>query len=260
MRILFLGNSWLGYRILRWLKEEHEDIVALVIHPKGRQKFAREIISVSGLGSSRIFRGDQLRTPATIDAMRAIYPEIGISVMFGFIIPADLLSIFPKGCINLHPSFLPYNRGAFPNVWAIVDGTPAGVTLHFIDEGIDTGDIIAQRKVPVETVDTGETLYEKLEESAFAMFVETWPLIKAGDVYRKEQRKEAGTFHRLQDVQMIDRIELERFYKAKDLINVLRARTFPPYPGAYFEVDGRRVYLRLQLCYEDELEKECPSR
>ncbi|MCL6557908.1 MAG: formyl transferase [Firmicutes bacterium] len=260
MRILYFGNNWLGYRVLRWLKEEGEDIVALVIHPTDRQKFAREIISVSGLDSSHIFSGDQLQSPITIDAMRSLCPEIGISVMFGYIIPADLLSIFPKGCINLHPSLLPYNRGAFPNVWAIVDETPAGVTLHFIDEGIDTGDIIAQREVPVEPVDTGETLYRKLEESAFTLFVETWPLIKAGNIHRKKQRKDEGTFHRLRDVQRIDRIELDRFYKAKDLINILRARTFPPYPGVYFDVDGRRVYLRLQLYYDDELKKECPNR
>ncbi len=259
MRILYFGNNWFGYRILRWLKEEHEDIIALVIHPKEKQKFSGEITSISGLDSSCIFSGEQLQSPITIGALRDLRPEIGISVMFGYIIPADLLSIIPKGCINLHLSLLPYNKGAFPNVWSIVDETPAGVTLHFINEGIDTGDIIAQREVPVEPVDTGATLYRKLEESAFTLFVKTWPLIKTGNIHRKKQRRDEGTFHRLREVQRIDRIELDKFYKAKELIDILRARTFPPYPGAYFEIEGRRVYLRLQLYYDDEL-KECPNR
>ena len=157
--------------------------------------------------------------------------------------------------VNLHPAYLPYNRGQYPNVWSIIEGTPAGVTLHYIDEGIDTGGIIARREVPVEPVDTGESLYRKLEATALELFRETWPLIKAGRAQCLPQDKQAGTYHRTRDIEAIDAIDQERDYKAGDLLNLLRARTFPPYKGAYFTADGKRVYLRLQLEYGQEDER-----
>ena len=90
--------------------------------------------------------------------------------MFGYILRPNFLRLIPRGCVNVHPALLPYNRGAYPNVWSIVDGSPAGVTIHFVDEGIDTGDIIAQAQVVIEPVDTGESLYRKLERGAVALF------------------------------------------------------------------------------------------
>ena len=119
-----------------------------------------------------------------------------------------------------------------------------------ISEG--TGDIIAQQEVPVEPIDTGETLYRKLERASLTLFQETWPLIKAGRAPRIPQNKGVGTYHRTRDVESIDKIQLDQQYKARDLINILRARTFPPYKGAYFEVGGKRVYMYLRLEYGEE--------
>ena len=147
----------------------------------------------------------------------------------------------------MHPSFLPYNRGQYPNVWSIVEGTPAGVSLHYVDEGIDTGPIIARKEVAVSMVDTGETLYRKLEQAMVELFREAWPKLKAGKAPRIQQGTENVTYHKTRDVEAIDNIELTQSYVARDLINILRARTFPPYRGAYFVHEGRRVYLKLSL-------------
>ena len=76
--------------------------------------------------------------------------------------PDKFFTIPPKGCINFHLSYLPYNRGKKPNVWPIIDGSPAGVTMHYIDNDIDSGSIVAQSEVKVDIVDTGKTLYNKL--------------------------------------------------------------------------------------------------
>ena len=104
----------------------------------------------------------------------------------------------------------------------------------------------------IEPVDTGESLYRKLERASLSLFQETWPLLKAGEAERIPQDPGSGTFHYTRDAEKIDCIDPERTYRARDLINILRARTFPPYRGAYFETGGKRVYLRLQLEYGEE--------
>jgi len=252
MKILYLGNNWLGYKILDWLKEQGDEIVGLVIHAPQNQKYVKEILQVADLDPSRILEGNQLDKPEVIETIRAWKPDIGISILFDYIFKPELFSILPQGIINLHPSYLPYNRGQYPNVWSIIDGTPSGVTLHYIDEGIDTGDIIAQKEVPVEPVDTGETLYRKLERASIELFKETWSQIKAGEAPRMAQKSEAGTYHRTRDVESIDEIDLECSYIARDLINILRARSFPPYRGTYYRDAGKRVYINLQLEYGEE--------
>lgn len=161
--------------------------------------------------------------------------------------------------LNLHPSYLPYNKGANPNVWSIVEGTPAGATLHFIDPGVDTGDIVAQMTVPVEPVDTARTLYGNLERACVTLFENQWPAIRAGQIPRRRQDETAGTSHMQKDMRRLDRIELDKQYTSRELINILRARTFPPYPGAYYEDQGRRVYMRIQLSYNERFDEDGSS-
>lgn len=252
MRILFLGNNWVGWQVLKWLREQNEEIVGLVIHPPSKQKYVDEMLAAADLPSRNLFDGSQLHQSEVMKAISQLGPDIGLCVLFDYLVKPEFIAMFRHGVVNLHPALLPYNRGQYPNVWSIVEGTPAGVTLHYIDEGVDTGDIIAQREVSVEPVDTGATLYRKLELASAELFKEMWPLIKAGAVPHFKQSPQAGTYHRTRDVQAIDEIDLERTYHARELINILRARTFLPYKGAYFVVNGRRVYMRLQLDYEKD--------
>src|SRR5690606_23646870 len=143
------------------------------------------------------------------------------------------------------PSYLPYNRGAHPNVWSIVEETPAGVTLHYVDAGIDTGDIVAQREVPVAPSDTGGSLYRKLERAGLELLQEAWPHIMPGRVRRHTRPRHSGSLLVVAQLGEFDRIDLDEDSRARDLINLLRARTLPPYKGAYFAEKGRRVYIRL---------------
>jgi methionyl-tRNA formyltransferase len=251
MRILYMGNNWLGWQVLTWLKEQGEDIAALAVHPPDRRKYGGELLNAADLAPDRVFDALALHQPGTLDAIRQIRPDVGVSVLFGYILKPELLKLFPAGCINLHPAFLPYNRGAYPNVWSIIDGTPSGVTLHYVDEGVDTGDIIAQKRVPVEPVDTGESLYHKLEQASLELFIETWPLFRNGQTTRTMQTGSGGSSHRVRDIEQVDEIDPDRQYTARELIDLLRARTFPPYPGVYMTVGGRKIYLRLELSYEE---------
>jgi methionyl-tRNA formyltransferase len=253
MRIVYLGNNWVGWQILAWLKQQGEDIVGLVVHPPHKQKYAHEMLEVANLPNECVFDGSRLHEPETLVAIQALCPDIGLSILFDYILKPPFLRLYKHGVVNLHPSYLPYNRGQYPNVWSIVEGTPSGVTLHYIDEGVDTGDIIAQREVTVEPIDTGETLYYKLEQASVVLFQAMWPHIKNGTAPRIPQTSSGGTYHRTKDVEQIDCIDLDRSYTARELLNIMRARTFPPYTSAYFEDDGRRVYVQVQLAYGDNL-------
>ena len=252
MKILFLGNNWLGWQVLKWLKETGREIVGLVIHPEEKRKYADEILRTASLPEERVFLATELNDTKVRERIMSLKADVGLSVMFGYILKKEFLNLFPRGCFNLHTSYLPYNRGNYPNVWAIVDGTPAGVTLHLVDEGVDTGPIVAREEVKIEPVDTGETLYHKLERAGVRLFKNTWPRIEKGDYDLVSQDPTLGVFHKKRDVEKIDRIDLEKTFRARDLINVLRARTFPPYRGAYFEENGKKIFIEIKLYYENE--------
>jgi len=252
IKILYLANNYSGLEILLWLRQCNENIVGLVIHPEIKQKYGKEIIKASGLTEENIFFADSLHSPQILSRIKKLTPDIAISVFFGYLLKKNFLELFPEGCINLHPGYLPYNKGAFPNVWSIIEGTPSGVTIHYVDDGIDTGEIITQKKVDVEFTDTGESLYRKLEQASIELFKETWPDLKEGKSICLAKSNAEGSFHRVSDVDKIDEIDLSKSYQALDLINLLRARTFPPYNGAYVIENGEKIYLQLQLHKEDK--------
>ncbi|MGO9405470.1 MAG: methionyl-tRNA formyltransferase [Terriglobales bacterium] len=251
MRLICLVNNYLGWQVLEYLRQRAQ-VVAVVVHPPERIRFGAEILASVLAAGAQVIPASDLRSPKGLESIARLNVEMGVSVMFGYLLRPDFLGLVPKGCINLHPAYLPYNRGTYPNVWSIVDQTPAGVTLHYVDEGIDTGDIIRQKKVPVLCTDTGETLYRKLETAGLELLRESWPEIQAGRVERTPQSRQSGTSHRAGDTARIDEIRLAESYRAEDLLNILRARTFPPYKGAFIRNAGRKVYVRVQFEEEND--------
>jgi methionyl-tRNA formyltransferase len=253
VRLLLLLNNWGAWQVADWLRKRDEDIVGLVLQPPDDRRFADEILSTLDLPVERIWLSNQLRDPDTLAALRELRPDIGISAFFGCVLKPDMINLFPKGCINLHSALLPYNGGWHTNVWPIIEGTPAGVTIHYIDPGVDTGDIIAQRQIPVEPTDTGGSLHEKITRDQVELFKETWPLIREGKNSRTPQDRSKATVHRKSEVAKISGIDPDRTYRAGDLINLLRARTYPPYPSAYYMDGDERTYVRIELLREDQL-------
>lgn len=105
--------------------------------------------------------------------------------------------------VNLHISYLPWNRGAHPNFWAIYEGTPSGVTVHWVDEGVDTGPIIAQRRVEPRPDDTLASSYSRLQAEMTKLFIEYWPAIKDGIPGRPQTAPAGytpGSYHRSADL------------------------------------------------------------
>lgn len=126
-----------------------------------------------------------------------------ISYGYRFILKREVLDRFPGRAINLHISLLPWNRGADPNLWSFLDDTPKGVSIHFLDPGVDTGAIIAQREVGYRQGDTLRTSYLRLSRAIEQLFMQVWPDIRSGNITATPQRGE-GSSHRT-----IDRIAVE---------------------------------------------------
>jgi len=199
VRVLLFGNGPVALELLGFLRASGAELGGLVVHPEGKGRLSRELIETSGLAPESIFRADRLRDPDTLGRIRALHCTLGVSIFFGYILRAPLLELLPDGVVNLHPAYLPWNRGGYPNVWSIVEGTPAGATLHWIDAGVDTGDLIARVEVPVEPWDTGQTLYWKCCAASLRVFRGAWHAIASGEAKRTRQ-PEGGSVHRDRDV------------------------------------------------------------
>ena len=167
IKIIFLGPS--NSPIFIWLKERGEDIVSTT-----------EKITVDDVSSNQF--------------------NFLISYGYRHILRKDILDLFPNSAINMHISYLPFNRGADPNFWSFIDGTPKGVTIHYLDEGVDTGDIIIQKEIPFDQIEE-ETLgssYQKLQVEIQNLFFQHWNAIKSQQCERTPQVGEGST-HKVKD-------------------------------------------------------------
>jgi methionyl-tRNA formyltransferase len=170
VRVLFLGPD--DSAVLAYLREAGEEVTA-VSAPIGQE---------------------------TISAER---PEFVVSYGYRHILRPHVLELIPARAINLHIALLPWNRGADPNLWSWIEGTPKGVTIHYIDQGVDTGDVIAQREVRFGAGETLASSYARLQEEMLRLFREQWPLIRAGRCERWPQAG-AGSFHRVSDRRRVE--------------------------------------------------------
>jgi methionyl-tRNA formyltransferase len=120
-----------------------------------------------------------------------------VSYGYGHLIREGVLDNYKRRAVNLHISYLPWNRGREPNIWSFVDGTPKGVTIHYLDNGWDTGDILFQKELFFEDDETLRTTYDRLQEEVQELFKQKWDLIRMGDVVGV--RQEGGSFHTKKD-------------------------------------------------------------
>ena len=138
-------------------------------------------------------------TTADVVAWR---PDFIISYGYKYILKAPLLEHYTNRVINLHISYLPWNRGYHPNFWSFLDNTPRGVSIHFIDEGIDTGDLLAQKEVDFGAEeDTFEKTYNRLRLEMENLFREKWSAIRSQAISPTPQDESGGSFHYKRDLE-----------------------------------------------------------
>ena len=139
--------------------------------------------------------------PIDVELLKKYSIDIAVSYLFRHIIKKSSIDYLNGKIINLHISFLPWNRGADPNLWSFLENTPKGVSIHYVDEGLDTGDIIAQEGVRMDIdSETLASTYEILNSEILELFKIQWPLIMRGECSRKKQAP-GGTYHCLKDKQ-----------------------------------------------------------
>jgi methionyl-tRNA formyltransferase len=255
LRIGFAGDRDIAVSALKFVLEQNVRPVTLLVADQTRATRAEELRTLCGyLGQDDILEGTHFRELSGIDKLRSLNLDYILGVHFPYLVPADVLRVSRYGFLNLHPAYLPYNRGWHTPSWAILEGTPAGATLHFMDEGLDTGDIIHQKQVSIDKSDTANTLYARIKELELQVLQEAWPQLATCGFNRCVQHPRAGTFHRRADLFQlaVQRIELDEPTTARDLFDRLRGLTTNQInEAAYFEENGIRY--RIQLRVEKEL-------
>lgn len=185
-----------------------------------------------------------------LELIKDIEPDIVFSSGFEHKVPKEIIEVPEQGIINMHPSFLPYNRGAHPYIWPIVEDTPAGVSIHYMTEEIDEGPVIDRKEVRVLPDDTGKDLYTRLQEEQVELFKENWGNM-VDDPDASEQDLNGGTHHYRKDLDSIREIDMDRH---GEFIDRLRALTHPPYQNAYFERNNTKYFVDIKITPEEDLE------
>lgn len=218
MKILHLGGNRLGERIRAVLQRTESDLLSADDPAELRE-------ATAGLA------------PGVLDWI--------VSSGYRSILPERVLALAADTC-NIHTSFLPWGRGAHPNVWSIVDREPAGVTLHRMTAVVDAGPIFAQSMVETTFADTGKDLYERLEDAAVMLFEETWPSVRTGRLEPRPQEG-GGSHHLARDLERLREVDLARSVPWERALDVMRALTFPPHRNVVVEVAGRRYLVEVAI-------------
>ena len=239
MRIVFMGTPEFAVPTLRALHEAGHAITAAYTQPPrpaGRGKADRK--SPVHLAAEKL--GLEVCHPLTLrdlDAQAdflALEPELAVVVAYGLILPAAILEAPQRGCLNIHASLLPRWRGAAPIQRAILAGDHVtGVTIMRMEEGLDTGPMLATARVPVEDKTSGE-LHAELAEIGARLLVET---VAQLDQIKAQPQPELGATYAAK----IDKAEARLDFSPGAAAVERQVRAFNPAPGAFFERDGERI-------------------
>lgn len=247
MNIGLFASCSVGYEVAKFLGEDNESLACLVLDSNDKSGFNSQIINASGIPQEKIFFSDSIYNKSTLDILAKLNLDLIIMAWWPYILKEEQIKIPRIGCLNFHNSYLPNNRGKNPNFWTIVEDRQYGVTLHFVDKGIDSGDIAYQSIIEKSWEDTGETLYYRSLQEAVKLFREKFSEIKSGRIPRRRQDLTKGSFHKSIELDAASRIELDKTYTARELLNLLRARTFQPYPSAWFIDKGEKYEVRVEI-------------
>ena len=244
LRIAFMGTPDFSCTVLKALLQSDHDVVCVYSQPPrkaGRGKSLRPT-AVHQLAEEN---GIEVRTPISLkseeiqEQFSALNVDVAIVVAYGLLLPKAVLDAPKFGCLNLHASLLPRWRGAAPIQRAIMAGdAETGVGIMQMAEGLDTGDVLADARLPIGPEATAGTLHDELAEVGAKLMVETIGLLKSGNIHPKVQPDDGITY-----AKKIDKAEaiIDWSRSAEELSCHIRGLS--PFPGAYFEKEGTRVKI-----------------
>lgn len=188
-RNLVLADADTGYGIVSWLIETYKSDLALVV-TTGVNDIS-DLCQRAGV-PTEVYRNDTTVAEALLAQREPI--DLAFTLWWPKLVRQPLLQIPRRGCVNTHPSLLPHGRGKHSNFWMIVEEAPFGVTLHLLDEGVDTGPLIAQKAIPYGLEDTGETLYRAAKKAMPRLSRLCYKRIRTGDLNGRPQVRAQGAF------------------------------------------------------------------
>jgi methionyl-tRNA formyltransferase len=240
--IVFLGTPDFSVPALKALHESQDEILAVVTQPdrpkgRGRRLVPSPVKEVAGTLGYPVLQPFGIKDSWFIEEIIALDPDIFVVVAYGRILPGSFLSIPHLGAINIHPSLLPRYRGPAPVQWAIINGDQeTGVSTMWMDEGMDTGDILLNAKVAIMPDDTSGSLHRRLAEVGAQLLVETLTKLKSGNLVGKPQDKSGATYAPLLKKED-GRIDWTRDAESLDAL----VRGMNPWPGAFTFLSGKRL-------------------
>jgi methionyl-tRNA formyltransferase len=259
MRIVFIGTGEIGMPTLRALLNSDHEVVAVVTQPDkpvGREQRIepppiKKVLTRNGgfqtpkaFGAGKpplleVLQPAKIKDPQTVEAIRRLTPDVIVVVAYGQILPRDVLEIPRVACLNLHASLLPRWRGAAPIQAAIAAGDcETGITVMYMDEGLDTGDILLQRSLEILPNDTGGSLHDRLAQIAPQALLESLRLIAAGKAPRIAQDNGQATYapKLKREHGLIDWSESAEAIERK-------IRAYNPWPGAFMKLDRQNLKI-----------------
>lgn len=241
MRLLLMCDGHVGNAIAEWLLENHpEDLGAVVTVAE-----SAVCLTAGAKNIPTFVFSSESQLQATLVGLAPF--DLGILAWWPKLVSSSILALATDGFINTHPSLLPYNRGKHYNFWALVEQVPFGVSLHFVDAGIDSGDIVAQQTIAYDWEDTGESLYLKAGAQMLELFKTAYPQIRSGAIPHTPQDARKASLHYAREIDVASRIDLDKCYTGRELINLLRARTFPGHPACRFEENGETYEITVNI-------------
>ncbi len=240
--LVILADGEVGLTCARFLLEEYRADLGLIV-----TTCDNEISSLARDKAVPTYFYDSDAQLAVYIRQRGLAPDMGLLLWWPHIIREPLLKLPKAGFINTHPSFLPYNRGKHYSFWALVEQAPFGITLHKVNAGIDTGDIIVQRAIHYDWCDTGQTLATKARDAMTTLVCEFYPEIRAGLAQTIPQQLGTGSFHRSSELAGAIHIDLDKPNTARGVLNLLRAKMHDGLPSCTFDDDGATYEVKIEI-------------
>lgn len=244
MKIVFMGTPEFAVSSLNALYDSGHTISLVITQkdkPKGRGKKVlptpvKERALALGL---EVYQPDSVNSKESIDRLKAINPDCIVVAAFGQILKEEVLNLSKYGCLNVHASLLPKYRGAAPINWAIINGEEkTGITIMKMDKGLDTGDILKMREIPIEEDDDSSTITEKLAQLGGELIVETLDELEKGNINPIPQDDQLATYAPMLSKE-IGRIDWnDNGDNIKNLVRGLK-----PWPLAYTLYEGENVKI-----------------
>lgn len=242
--LVFAGNRDIGVAALRALLARDWIPLALIVSSRESDD-AKRMMDL--IGDVPVMDSSQLRDEAGVRKIRELAPDYLLSVHHPDLIPQAILDVPVEGALNLHPALLPYNRGWHTPSWSILEGTPYGATLHWMDAGVDTGPIAMQRELPVRPAETANELYQRVLELELEVFEDAISLMAERALPANPQAN-GGTAHTKADLAKLQRLDLDETLTGREWLNRLRALTTNSVnEAAYIEEGGTEYWIQVRF-------------